>query len=185
MARNETGLTHKQQRFVDEYLKDKNATQAYIRAGYKAKNDNSAAVLAHTLLKNAKVRDEIDSQLQRLSEECGVDLQRTLLEVGRVALFDPRKLFNDDGSPKAIHELDDDTAAAIAGVEVVQLGGDDAPAIIKKYKLTDKNAALEKLMKHFGAYEKDNRQKADPLTEFAKFIAERTGGSSRLPISDD
>ena len=33
----ERGLTPKQARFVDEYLKDLNATQAAIRAGYSAK----------------------------------------------------------------------------------------------------------------------------------------------------
>ena len=31
-------LTEKQKLFVDEYLKDLNATQAAIRAGYKEKN---------------------------------------------------------------------------------------------------------------------------------------------------
>lgn len=35
-------LTEKQQRFVEEYLIDLNATQAAIRAGYSAKNSRSA-----------------------------------------------------------------------------------------------------------------------------------------------
>jgi len=34
-------LTPKQQLFVDEYMKDRNATQAYIRSGYSAKGANT------------------------------------------------------------------------------------------------------------------------------------------------
>jgi len=44
-------LTARQERFVDEYLVDLNATQAAIRAGYSAK---SAHVEGSRLLTNAK-----------------------------------------------------------------------------------------------------------------------------------
>ncbi|WP_080995305.1 terminase small subunit [Xanthomonas arboricola] len=40
-ARAAPGLTQKQQRFVVEYLKDQNATQAAIRAGYSEKTARS------------------------------------------------------------------------------------------------------------------------------------------------
>jgi hypothetical protein len=33
-----------------------------------------------------------------------------------------------------------------------------------KVKLWDKNAALEKALKHLGLYERDNRQKSENLT---------------------
>ncbi|WP_334181041.1 terminase small subunit [Pseudomonas nitroreducens] len=46
-------LTLKQSRFVDEYLKDLNATQAAIRAGYSAK---TAAQQASRLLTDVKVQ---------------------------------------------------------------------------------------------------------------------------------
>ena len=45
-------LTTKQTKFCDEYLIDLNATQAYIRAGYKAEN---AEYSASRLLSNDKV----------------------------------------------------------------------------------------------------------------------------------
>lgn len=49
-------LTAKQQRFVEEYLVDLNATQAAIRAGYSAKN---ADKIASQLLGKARVAEAI------------------------------------------------------------------------------------------------------------------------------
>lgn len=46
-------LRGKQQRFVDEYLIDRNATQAAIRAGYSAK---TAYAIGEQNLKNLKLR---------------------------------------------------------------------------------------------------------------------------------
>lgn len=53
-------LTGKQARFVGEYLLDLNAAGAYIRAGYRAANDQVAASCAHKLLRNAQVREAIE-----------------------------------------------------------------------------------------------------------------------------
>ena len=43
----------------------------------------------------------------------------TVEAIRRGALYDPRKLFDEHGSPKPIHELDEAEAWAIAGYEVV------------------------------------------------------------------
>jgi phage terminase small subunit len=55
-------LTDKQEAFVREYMIDLNATQAYLRAGYKV-NDNVARANASRLLTNANVHARIE-QLQ-------------------------------------------------------------------------------------------------------------------------
>ena len=99
-----------------------------------------------------------------------------LQEVARLALFDPRKFFHDNGSPRSIQELDDDTAAALAGMEVVeQFEGSGAErkfvGYLKKYKLPDKGANLDRLMKHLGLFEKDNNQKVDPIAALLAGIA--------------
>ena len=102
-------------------------------------------------------------------------VRQTLIEASRIALFDPRKLFREDGSPKPISELDDDTAAALAGLDVHEEyagSGEDRVFIgyTKKYRLAEKNVALEKLFKFHGLYERENRQRTDPLTELVKAI---------------
>jgi phage terminase small subunit len=64
-------LTPKQARFVDEFGLDHNGTRAAIAAGYGAAG---AAVAAHRLLRNDKVRAEIAARQ-------GVDARR--LQIGR------------------------------------------------------------------------------------------------------
>lgn len=61
-------LTPKQERFVQEYLIDLNATAAYRRAGYRAKTDNAAGAGASALLRNPKVSGAIRAALGARSE---------------------------------------------------------------------------------------------------------------------
>jgi phage terminase small subunit len=62
-------LTEKQKRFANEYLKDLNALQAYMRAGYTAKNPNVAGASSNRLLKNANVQHYIKEQQEKLQKE--------------------------------------------------------------------------------------------------------------------
>ena len=87
-----------------------------------------------------------------------------LLEVRRICLSDIRKVMNRNGTFKMPNELDDDTARAIASVKIKPDGEIE-------YKFWDKNAAIEKAMKHLGQYERDNQQKTDPLVEFLRGLS--------------
>ena len=141
-------LTPKQSAFVREYLIDLNATAAYKRAGYIAKG-NAAEVNATRLLRNAQVQAEIQVAMNQRSERIEITADRVLKEIARLAFFDPRRLLNGDGTPKAIHELDDDTAAAVAGIDIVTKGNEDLGyADILKIKLADKSKNLELLGRH-------------------------------------
>ena len=172
--------------FVQEYLIDLNATQAAIRAGYSAK---TAEQQGYQLLQKPSVQAAIAARQKEREQRTAVTADRVLLEAARLALFDPRKLFNDDGSPKGINELDDDTAAAVAGIEVVEQfegSGKDRVFVgyLKKYRIADKNQALEKLFRHHGLYERDNEQQTDPLTALLHTIA-KTSGNAFVPVVDD
>ena len=63
-------LTEKQQRFVDEYLIDLNATQAAIRAGYSAK---TADVQGSRMLANCKVQQAISIAMAERSKRTGIN----------------------------------------------------------------------------------------------------------------
>ena len=65
-------LTAQQSRFVDEYLKDLNATQAYMRAGYKAKG-NAAESAAVRLLRNVKVQQTIQERMNDRAQRTQID----------------------------------------------------------------------------------------------------------------
>jgi phage terminase small subunit len=163
-------MTPQVARFVAEYLVDFNATQAAIRAGYSAK---SAKQIGSRLL----TRDDVKAAIAPKREEAVAEraetinrmmltAERTRLEIARLAYFDPRKMFSKDGRPLAITELDDDTAACVAGLDVVEERDAEGVVIghVKKWKIADKNAALEKAAKISGLYELDNSQ-TRPLTQ--------------------
>lgn len=62
-------MTPKQERFVQEYMVDLNATQAAIRAGYSPKG---AEVQGAKLLRNAKVQTAIEKAKEDLRVATGV-----------------------------------------------------------------------------------------------------------------
>lgn len=115
-------LTPKQARFVDEYLIDLNGTQAAIRAGYSA---DTAQEQASRLLSNVMVAEAVAERQKGIQVSTHVTQERVIREIARIALFDPRKMFDDDGRPLHVSQLDEDTAAAIAGLEVVTKGNAD------------------------------------------------------------
>lgn len=139
----------KRSAFVEAYFANgENGTQAAITAGFAP---NSASVTAARLLKDARVQSEIARRRTEIVATLELSTERTIKEVSRLAFCDPRKLVDEYGNLKPLHELDDDTAAAIASVEVDKDGG-------IKYKFWDKNSAIEKAAKVQGLYQKDNEQ---------------------------
>ena len=169
-----SGLTNKQERFAIEYVKTGNASEAY-RIAYDASGmkDETIWPAASRLLADCKVAARVGELRKQAADSAMMTSADVLREAMRLARFDIRKLYRDDGSPIPIQELDDETAAAVQAVETLEVYEYDTEAkqkvfvgYTKKYKVADKNAALEKLFKHFGLYEKDNAQKNDPIREF-------------------
>ena len=152
-------LTDKQKRFCEEYLIDLNATQAAIRAGYSR---TSAGQIGEQNLKKHDIQVYLSARQQELQEATGITQKRVLEEYAKVAFLDIRKFYTVDGSLKSIHDLDDISAGALAGVETYEerQGDDEALTIgqTKKIKTYDKVKALDSLARHLGIFEKDNDQ---------------------------
>lgn len=157
-TRKANGLNTRQAMFALEYVRTKNAVAAYRAAGYRADVNVSGA---HALMRNPRVVAEIRrieaEELERIRQRTGIDLEATLVSLARVAFADVRKLFHNDGRPKDVSELDDDTAMAVEGIEVVENyagTGEDRQFVgyTKKYKMARRSAAQDMLMKHLGGY---------------------------------
>lgn len=180
-------LTPKQENFCLEYLKTGNASEAYRRA-YNAENMKPETInkRAIELLADGAIAGRIAELRKPVEEAAQIDLTRVVKETVRLAMFDPRKLLNEDGTPKPLSELDDDTAAAVSGIKVRRVMGEDGEtAAIIEYKISDKNAALDKLMKHLGGYEKDNRQKSDAVAAMIQEIGRANAGAPAFPVVGD
>lgn len=150
-----TDLTPKQQRFVDEYLIDLNATQAAIRAGYSEKTANEQG---SQLLAKLSISESIAAAMKKREQRTEITQDRVLQEYAKLAFLDPRRFYNEKGGLIPVHELPGDVAAALAGMEVVlQRAGKDADGNqefddVKKIKFIDKKGALDSLARHLGMF---------------------------------
>lgn len=165
--------------FIEAYVTNGgNATQAAISAGY---SKDTARQQSTRLLTHVAIRKEVEARraltLRAAEAITGVTMERTLRELGRLVYADPRKLVNADGSLKQVHELDDDTAACIASLEIDEImSGGNAIGVTKKLKVWDKNSAIEKAMKHLGLYKADNEQQPAPTSVRIEVVGVRAGG---------
>jgi hypothetical protein len=83
--------TDRQAAFVREYVKDWNATQAAIRAGY---SERTADEQGCRLLANARVRSAIDRRLEQIVAVAEVDVAMVVRELLDVATADARELIS-------------------------------------------------------------------------------------------
>ena len=149
-------LTAKQGRFVAEYLIDLNATQAAIRAGYSKK---TADKQGSQILGKPSIAAAISEAKAKRSERTGITQDRVLAELAKIGFSDLRKTMTDSGHLLNPGDWDDETAGAIASLEVVispgsetDEGGRRIPEHVHKIKTWDKLSALEKLGKHLGMF---------------------------------
>lgn len=150
-------LNNKQACFVEEYLKDLNATQAAIRAGYSAP---TAHVSGPRLLSNVRVAAAIQAAQAARSARTEITADRVLQELARIGFADVRNLFTWDEERSVFipsRDLSDDQAAAVSGIEAETTSyttedGVTETKVKLKLRTYDKVAALEKIGKHLGMF---------------------------------
>jgi len=140
-------LTAKQERFVEEYLVDLNATQAAIRAGYSP--DSANRIAAENMTKPV-IRTRIDKAMAKLSRRTGVNQERVIRELARVAFVNAKDVVSMKDAT-VLEDASEDDTAAIASVKVKIVQG-DFESVEREVKFADKLKALELLGKHFGMF---------------------------------
>lgn len=165
-------LTKKQQRFVEEYLIDLNATQAAIRAGYKRSEYTDTN--ASKILENTSIREAIEKAMAERSKRTGINQDRVVQELARIAFVNPQEVINaDDGSVRGNASKDD--LACIQAVKVKISESDKGKCTEREVRLNDKMKALELLGKHLGMFtEKVDVDINDSASsELAELLAQR------------
>jgi phage terminase small subunit len=115
-----------------------------------------------------------------------ISADRVLAEEARIAFADPRAVYGPDGEPLPPHRLDEDTARALAAMEVVESTSKSGETTVRrKYKFWDKRAALDRLARHLGLAAPDPAGEGEP-GEAVTFVLNLAGdGGDEDPERDD
>jgi len=158
-------LNEKQERFCKEYVIDLNATQAAIRAGY---SENTANEQASRLLANVNIQARVKELQDGISERLEITADMVVSELWALGSYNVKDFVNEgDNTIKNISDIDRGIAKAIVGVKVtertVTQNGVSDSTITTEMKFADKRAALVDVGRHLGIFEKDNKQKVQPV----------------------
>ncbi|MEX5367413.1 terminase small subunit [Acinetobacter haemolyticus] len=159
-------LRGKQQRFVDEYLVDRNATQAAIRAGYSAK---TAYSIGEENLRKPEVKKAIEIGEAEIAERTKITQDMVMKELAKIGFSNMLDYITitDGGDPVTdFSALTPDQAAAISEITVEEYTegrGDDARNVKRtKFRLSDKRSALVDMGKHLGMFKDHLVHSNDP-----------------------
>jgi len=141
-------LSEKQKAFIREYLVDLNGSAAVIRAGYKSDNPN---IYAHQLMLKPEVAGAIQSAMDARAARVELKSDDVVSELRDIA-------FDDISNYLEFNNVEYNVIDAITK-EVVLLNTVSVKICKNgefEFELYSRDFALDKLMKHTGAYEKDN-----------------------------
>lgn len=140
------GLTAKQQRFVEEYLIDLNATQAAIRAGYSAK---TAGSVGHENLQKPEIIAALNFARRERCERTKIDADYVLSRLVEIDQMDVADILNADGSILPVSQWPKVWRTTLSGMDVLSMmDKEDGQSVLKKIKWPDKVKNLELLGKH-------------------------------------
>lgn len=168
-------MTPKQERFVQEYLIDLNATQAAIRAGYSVK---TARQIGEQNLSKLDVASAISQAQEKRAARTEITQDMVLRELAKVGFQDPRKLMVWGGESSQFipsDELDDDTAATVASVKsktrtAYPKEGEPEVTVELEIKTYDKVQALTQIGRHLGMFH--DRQTVDLTKQSVETLVE-------------
>lgn len=161
-AKNEHGLTPKQEEFAKAIASGMNQSDAYRKAYPASKlwKDDSVHTKASAMNRNVQVKARVLMLAKAIDAEFAISTSDLLRESARIAFSDVRKIIS-NGKVLLPDELDGDTGRAVSKFKIDEYGRIE-------YQFWDKNSALERLFKHKGLFAQDNKQQADALGDILK-----------------
>lgn len=133
-------LTPKQERFVDEYLIDLNASQAAVRAGYKGDPNT----VGPRLLVDVGIQAAIQVAIQARQQRTEVTADSVVRELAAMAFYDPAAIGDAKiNGPQDIKNLPEHVRRAIIGWSWDKHGN-------FTLKLSPKTPSLDLLARHLG-----------------------------------
>jgi phage terminase small subunit len=162
---------------------------AAAKAGYAAA---TCSWVGGSLMQRYDIVEAINSgrsaACRVIGERTGMQLADVVALIAKLATFDIADLYDENGNLKPLNEIPAHARLAIESIdseEVFEGRGHDRQqvATVKKVRMAKRGESLDKLMRHLGGYELDNKQQLEPLTQLLGELAKR--GRNTLAISND
>lgn len=138
-------LTDKQEMFCLEYIKDLNATQASIRAGY---SESTARQIGSDNLSKIDIQNRIAELMEQRRTDVKVDANYVLKRLVEIDSLDVADIVNENGDIKPISQWSKAWRTSVNAIDVSVINTGDIEAFLKKVKMPDKLKNLELLGKH-------------------------------------
>jgi phage terminase small subunit len=148
-------LTDRQERFIEEYLIDQNASAAAARAGYTARN---MAAQGSELMNHPEIRERIRAAMQDVLAEIRASALDLMKRRVAAVYFDPIRLFKAGWEPMPVEEMDAETRALVEVRTVMRKSGR-----VVYVKQPDRDKALRALERFHEKLERLQEKEAERL----------------------
>ena len=182
-------LPPKQALFVQEYLRDLNATQAAIRAGYSS---HTAQEQASRLLSRVMIQNAITQAQAQRAQRMQVDADHVLLELARLGFANVQRLYDAHGALLPVHQWPPDVAPAVRLVTTKELFETTAEGervligYLREVRLHEKTKPLDLLARHLGLLQghEQHQEISELLKAVLMELVERQHPRDVTPTSD-
>jgi len=160
-------LTDKQELYCQNYVVCLNQSTAYrLSFDAEAMNSNSVAVEACRIHNDPNITLRIKELQAEAYERNKATIDELVNTLSNMVRFDIADLYDDNSNLLSVKEMPLIARQMISELssDQIRMGGESIGET-KKVKTIAKLDAVEKLMKHLGGYEKDNKQKKTEVTE--------------------
>ena len=131
------------------YRKD----EAFRQAGFTGKYKTSP----HPPMARPDVSARVDELVAKGADRAQVTIDKVVRELACIAFSNPQDFITDDGVPLELAQLTRDQAAAVQDLSVIEQYDKNGKVTSRRYRyrLHDKQVALEKLGRHLGVFAPD------------------------------
>jgi hypothetical protein len=146
------------QRFVNAYFTEReNATRAYLTVKPHV-TERTASSEGHKLLRLPDIHEAIEKRREEIRQRFAFTADRVMQELSRLAYFNSSRMLNEKGKPKRLHELDEDTTAALT----LEIDGKGKVLRVRTPPTSSKNTAVRQAVRILRLEDKPPPPPPDP-----------------------
>lgn len=167
LARAEKAEINRREVFAQQYTLTQNATTSYLEAYATPKRpikDTSAAANGWKLLRNTQVQARVKELRILGHDHLMVSFEEALQEIGGLAMFDPKDMFDEAGNILPINEMPIVARKMVHEFEQFRVDSTDESGNVTSSRYDtkikygkDKGKYLDMVMKFYNAYEEHQK----------------------------